>query len=415
MKKNEIQDGSPLTPFEQIAKLLRSSIWETSDRFAGRSVKCFSMSTTPGPAVTPEPQNPRGDGTFAPHDRDLNWIWLGPHGLRAGWSILLAYILFYLFRLAFGTIFVTANLLGQPGDYAAGSVAVWELIPFLSMIGVGIMMALIEHRRILDFNLSGPGRVLRFFSGFAAGFLALSSLVFGLDWGGWLRFGPPELTGPAIFRFAALWGCAYLLVGCVEEGLFRCYLQFTLTRGIDFWWALAAEASLCLYASGTRNNGLPGIYAIALLGLIPCFSLHQNAASSSGFWHAAWVTSTLFGFVHTYNHGETSIGIFAAASIGFVFCVSVRVTGSAWWAIGCHAAWDWTETYFYGTGNSGLPARGHWLTTNPLGNPLLSGGADGPEGSLLVLAAIALLLLFLVTFYAKSMPALPANRNSVAD
>jgi hypothetical protein len=77
----------------------------------------------------------------------------------------------------------------------------------------------------------------------------------------------------------------------------------------------------------------------------------------------------------------------------------VWVTGSAWWAIGCHAAWDWAETYFYGTADSGMPPRGHLLSSSPAGNSLWSGGTDGPEGSLLVLGVILLLLAALLAIY----------------
>ncbi len=126
---------------------------------------------------------------------------------------------------------------------------------------------------------------------------------------------------------------------------------------------------------------------------------------SAGFWQAAWVTSTLFGFGHTGNNGENWIGIFAAAFIGFVFCVSVWVTGSAWWAIGCHAAWDWAETYFYGTADSGFVAPGHLLSTSPAGNPLWSGGTDGPEGSLLIIPIVLLILAWLLVVYRRPRPA----------
>jgi membrane protease YdiL (CAAX protease family) len=128
-------------------------------------------------------------------------------------------------------------------------------------------------------------------------------------------------------------------------------------------------------------------------------------ARSAGFWQAVWVTSTLFGFVHTGNNGENWIGIFAAAAIGFVFCVSVWVTGSAWWAIGCHAAWDWAETYFYGTADSGFASKGHFLTSSPTGKAFWSGGTDGPEGSVLVLGAILLLLVALITIYGRGRTA----------
>jgi membrane protease YdiL (CAAX protease family) len=230
-----------------------------------------------------------------------------------------------------------------------------------------------------------------------------------LAWGGWLHFGPIALSGSQIFSFAALWGATFLLVGFFEEGTFRCYLQFTLARGINFWWALGIIGVVCGgLALTVKGDGVWGVYAVALLGLVPCLILHLKKTEGSGFWQAAWVTSTLFGVIHVSNNGENWIGIFAAAAIGFVFCVSVRLTGSAWWAIGCHAAWDWAETYFYGAADSGLPAQGPLLTTTPEGNPLWSGGTDGPEGSLLVLGVILLLLAALLAVYGRRKPTVPA-------
>jgi hypothetical protein len=277
------------------------------------------------------------------------------------------------------------------------------------ILAAAAVVALIERRSILDFNLRGPRRLLHFLSGLAAGFVALSALIGGLAWGGWLHFGPIALSGPAIFRFGLLWAAVFLTVGCVEEGVFRCYLQFTLTRGINFWWALGSIALICgeLLWKG-EGNGIWGVFIIAALGLIPCALLHLNKTPGSNFWQAAWVTSTAFGLVHTSNNGENWIGIFAAAAIGFVFCVSVWATGSAWWAIGCHAAWDWSETYFYGAADSGNVATGHYLTTNPAGAALWSGGTDGPEGSVLVIPVVLLLLLAILVLYGRRKPGVQA-------
>ena len=145
-----------------------------------------------------------------------------------------------------------------------------------------------------------------------------------------------------------------------------------------------------------------------LLGLFPLpHTPPESCSTQCAFWQAAWVTSTFFGFIHTTNGGENWIGIFAASFIGFVFCVSVRVTGSAWWAIGCHAGWDWAETFFYGTADSGLPAQGHFLTTSPAGNPLWSGGADGPEGSLLVLGVDSAVAPALLVLYGRGKQQTP--------
>jgi hypothetical protein len=277
-----------------------------------------------------------------------------------------------------------------------------ELVQILALLAAGALAALIERRRILDYNLTGPRRIFHFLSGVAAGFVALSALVGAMAWGGWIHFGPRALSGTLIFSFAAAWGVIFLLGGLFEEGYFRCFLQFTFARGIDFWWALALVAVLCLgLAAMAKGNGAWGVYAAALLGLLPCLLLHLKKAPGAGFWQAAWVTSTLFGLLHTSNNGENWIGIFAAAFVGFVFCVSVRLTGSAWWAIGCHAAWDWAETYFYGTADSGMVAKGHLLTASPAGSALMSGGTDGPEGSLLILPIILLLLAAILVLYGR--------------
>ena len=349
----------------------------------------------PAPPEPPEPWETRA----------LLKILMGPKGLRAGWSIAAFIVVFFVFVAIAGFVLVTTHLIDPKShEFTATSALFNELDFVIGMVGAAAVVALLERRRgnPLAYNLQGPGRTLHFVEGLIAGFVALSALIFALKGGGWLHFGPVALSGGQIFRFAALWGIAFLLVGCFEEGIFRCYLQFTLTRGINLWWALGIEAVVCakllIFNSG---NGNWGIYGLVLLGLVPCVVLALKKAESAGFWLAAWVTSTLFGFIHTGNNGENWIGIFAAGAIGFVFVVSVRVTGTAWWAIGCHAAWDWAETYFYGAADSGNVAVGHYLTTTPAGSPLWSGGSDGPEGSVLVIGIVLLLIAAILLFYRR--------------
>lgn len=337
--------------------------------------------------------------------RILLRILLGPEGLRAGWSVLLFVVLFFILASLVGFVFLRLNLIDTKAHFTANQALFGELAPFLAMVAAAAIVALIERRRgnFLAYNLTGPRRSLHFLEGLAAGFASLSALIGALAWGGWLHFGPVALSGAQIFKYAGLWGIAFLLVGCVEEGMFRCYLQFTLTRGINFWWALAIVGAICLqlFLHHGKGNGVRGIYIIALLGLVPCLLLYLKKVEGSNFWQAAWVSSTFFGVVHTGNNGENWFGILAVGVIGFVFVVSIRVTGSAWWAIGCHAAWDWAETYFYGAADSGNVATGHYLTTTPAGPALWSGGADGPEGSVLVFGVMLLLLVLLIVLYGR--------------
>ncbi len=311
-----------------------------------------------------ESEEQQSPGLRPPGAGGIEWVFLGPQGLRAGWSVLIFVCTYLLASMAAGGLLARTHLVSPKGGMTPRNIFFNELTLLAVLVGVGAVMALIERRRVLDYNLTGPRPTRHFFSGLLVGFAGLSLLVGELSAGHWLHLRAPALSGAALLGYALIWGCVFLMVGCVEEGAFRCYLQYTLTRGINFWWALGAVTLMCADLLAThKGNGAWGDYAVALLGLIPCFLLHQKHALRSAFWQAAWVTSTLFGFVHTGNGGENWIGIFSAAAIGFIFCVSIRVTGSAWWAIGCHAGWDWAETYFYGTPDSGLTAPGHLLTS----------------------------------------------------
>ena len=183
---------------------------------------------------------------------------------------------------------------------------------------------------------------MRFFSGLAWGFIALSAFVLVLWKAHLLAFDGELLHGGDILKYAFGWGLVFLMVAVFEESTLRGYLQFTLTRGIGFWWG-------------------------------------------------ALLLSLLFGFCHGTNPGETPVGLFAAAAVGLVFCLSLWYTGSLWWAVGFHASWDWAESYFYGTSDSGLVAQGHLFGEHPIGPRLWSGGTTGPEGSLLVLCLLVVI------------------------
>jgi hypothetical protein len=353
------------------------------------------------PIVVPAPPEPA-------ETRFLKSILFGSHGVRVGWSVLLFLLLtfFIVVILGVAAALIRPGLLNvKAGEFTPSAAFLQEILQFSGLVGAAAICALIERRRVLDYNLSGTHRLRRFLAGIAAGFVALSVLAGSLYAGGWLQIGSASLSGAAIFKYGAFWGVVFLLTGLSEEGMTRCYMLFTLARGTNFWWALGSTACFSFFAFlNSGGSGAGGVYLMTALGLVPCLLLHLRKSPSSGFWQAAWLTSTFFGYVHTFNKGETWIGIFSAAAIGFVFCVSVWVTGSAWWAIGFHASWDWAQTFFYGTADSGLRPEGHFLTTNPAGAALWSGGSTGPEGSLLILPMLLLILAALVLIYRRPRP-----------
>lgn len=346
---------------------------------------------------------------------DVSGVFAGEHGLRAGWSVALFVGLYYLLLAVVDEIVLSVYPRLAEGPLSPMHVLLGEALPFVVIFSTMLFMARVEHRSLWEYNLASAHWLRRFAAGFATGFVALSALVMAMALGGWLQFDRTTLNGAQALKYGSIWAAAFLLVGFCEEGIFRCYLQATLTRGINFWWALAAVAGICLLLmTKPAAQGASGVYTMAALGVIPCWLLKRKGDARAGFWQAAWATSTAFGYFHTGNNGETWVGVFAASLIGFVFCVSVWLTGSAWWAIGCHMAWDWTETFFYGTADSGIVSRGHLLTTRPHGDGLWSGGSDGPEGSLLILPAVLLLLGILLTLY-RRRPAALAETEPLAD
>ena len=278
-----------------------------------------------------------------PPKRGMHWIYMGPDGIRAGWGVLLFILLYLVFIFLAGWVFRPFLIGAQHVVVLPVRLAlIMETVQMLPAILATAVMALIERRSLLAYGYQGKARAVRFISGVVWGFIALSALLFVLWKARLLAFDGIQLHGGAIIKFALAWGLMFLMTAVFEESTLRGYLQFTLTRGIGFWWG-------------------------------------------------ALLLSLLFGFSHGTNPGETPVGLFGAAGIGLLFCLSLWYTGSLWWALGFHASWDWAQSYFYGASDSGLVIQGHLLGVHPIGPRLWSGGTTGPEGSLLVLAEVAVM------------------------
>lgn len=345
----------------------------------------------------PEPQEPA-------ETRFLKWMLIGPQGLRVGWLAVGFLIVNFVASGVYSII--SAKVLGISLDgglrsFGPRMAGFLEVVSFLALLTAMMLGALAARRNVLDYNLRSRYWALQFAVGIVAGVAALSLLVATLDGGGWIRFGAGDLHGMPVMEFGLAWAGIFLLTGLTEEGTTRCFLLGALSRGTNFWWASGTVAFLCLAAAANaKGNGTEGIYAAAIAGAPGCMALRLrrrdmddgSRSEAEGFWCAAWLTSVLFGYLHTFNRGESAVGIFGTALIGFAFCVSVRALGSAWWAIGFHAAWDWAQTFLFGTEDSGLVPKDHWLTSTPAGPVLWSGGSAGPEGSVLILPLIVLVI-----------------------
>jgi uncharacterized protein len=319
-----------------------------------------SLSSTPVPSPSIPPTPPS----------TLRTIFIGKDGLRAGWSLL-------IFIAILAAIAISVNVIGHklypPAPKAANAAPqtsatprfaiLSESIPFLVVFFITWIMSKIERRPNSVYGFGDSRKFAHFFAGLASGVTCLSLLILTLWKTGLLVFDGRLLFGSDILRYGAIWLLAFFLVGLLEEYLTRGYLQYTLTRGL---------AGFYQWAFKTR---------------------HSNAL---GFWTAAIIMSILFGLGHSGNPGESPIGLLSVGLAGMVFCFSLWRTGSLWFAIGLHTSWDWGQSFLYGVANSGRMAEHHLLATHPLGKPILSGGTTGPEGSIFIVAILALISLIIL-------------------
>jgi membrane protease YdiL (CAAX protease family) len=313
--------------------------------------------------VSSDPVLPPADRTPRAQLSRLRWVFVGREGLRAGWSVL---IFVLLLRIGLFAVQKT-HLISQPTNAAADiSLSfgfVNEVLSAFAVLVATWIMAKIE-RRGRSYGFGGEHKGKLFLAGLSSGLFLITLLVFTLWKSGVLVIGPRLIFGVDVLRYGLLWFLAFCLVGLFEESLTRGFLLYTLTRG------LAA-----LYRS-----------------------LFKTAHSTAlGFWSAAVVMSVIFYLGHTSNPGESPVGLLAVFVGGMFFCYGVWRTGSIWWGIGMHAAWDWGQSFLFGVADSGIMVQHRLLAAHPEGKPLLSGGTTGPEGSILVVLVLAVgsLIVFL--------------------
>jgi uncharacterized protein len=292
----------------------------------------------PEPIAT-GPEDPAPE-SLSPQESLPEQIFTDANGVRLGWRI-------FLF---FGLTFAIARSLGWLGQSffpdSGGVARLWqdfyeESISLAAALIAAFVLARLEHRPVDTYGLPRAQAFGRcFWVGAVWGFCGISALLLLMHGVHVFEFGRVVLRGRRLWEFAAFWGSYFVIVALFEEFLFRGYFQFALTVRV-------------------------------------------------GFWQTAILTSMIFGGFHLFNAGENPLGAIGAALIGLFLCFTLRRTGTLWFAVGFHAAWDWGETFFYAVPNSGTSEVGHLLSPRIHGNAWLTGGKVGPEASVLLLVVVA--------------------------
>jgi hypothetical protein len=313
-----------------------------------------NLPVEPRPAADPAPPVPERPGSKVPL---FDTVFVGPTGVRAGWRAgvyaSLVFVLFAAGQLAADALGLVHRF--NPRDLTPGPILVQDVPLLLAALAAAAALSFIEGKSIGGYGLPLQGAFRKYFwQGALWGLAEISFLVLLIAGLGGFFLGSMA-AGPRVILSAAEWLAVFLVVGLAEEFVFRGYLLTTLSSGM-------------------------------------------------GFWPASVLLSVAFAAVHMSNPGENPIGLLTVFVVGMFFCLTVRRTGALWFAVGAHAAHDFGQAWIYSVPNSGTLIRDPLFTSSLSGPNWLTGGAAGPEGSVLALAVLALVAWLFAGLYRPHEP-----------
>jgi membrane protease YdiL (CAAX protease family) len=245
--------------------------------------------------------------------------------------------------LVFTVVGVTSAALGLPST--ARTIVLLALV----FVAILIVAVFIDRRSLRGFGLGGTGWLADLLAGLVVGFVMVAVAV-----GVLLLAGAGTIDSTAPTATLGLTGLVagflfYAGVGAVEEFIIRGYLLVNVAEGVR----------------GVVDTDRTAV-VVAVVG-----------------------TAGLFGFLHAANPGGTTLSLLNITLAGIFFGLVYAVTGRLAFPIGVHITWNFALGPVFGLPVSGLTADASLVAVEPSGSTLLTGGSFGPEGGLVMLAAIA--------------------------
>lgn len=143
-------------------------------------------------------------------------------------------------------------------------------------------------------------------------------------------------------------------------------------------WFVGAAAGLAWFA-------IPAAAEEALLRGYPLQALTEAYGPVVG----VGMTSVAFGAMHVANPGTGVLEVANVTAAGLLFGVVYVKTFSLWWVTAIHLGWNWAHGYLADVSVSGLDVVDAPLYDGMgMGADWLSGGAFGPEGSVVTTAVL---------------------------
>jgi hypothetical protein len=278
---------------------------------------------------------------------------------RKRWFAALQFLGFVVLVVALGFLAgkgLTAalqSIYGKKPDDLVGMMIAAPMSAVVTLLAT-FVMARVTGQPFRRFGLGGRHRLRNLLIGTASGIALLALVLWAMQALGVFSFGPPAEDGLTLLRWGSLYGVMFLSVAISEEFIFRGFALVTLSRALSFW-------------------------------------------------PAAILLSALFGALHLGNGGEDIAGALTAGLFGLALAVTFKWTGSLWLALGLHAGWDYAESFLFGVPDSGAVLAGRAMHSSFHGPVWLTGGSVGPEGSVLVV--FLLILIVVIGWLLRERPA----------
>lgn len=120
----------------------------------------------------------------------------------------------------------------------------------------------------------------------------------------------------------------------------------------------------------------------------------QRLVESVGAYRATSALAVLFGIAHLSNPSPTVLSTLNTSLVGVLLALTYLKTGGLWLPIGLHFTWNYALGVLYSLPVSGLRLEGVLWKVEVSGPVWLSGGAYGPEGSVVCSVIVLLAILF---------------------
>ena len=293
----------------------------------------------------------------------------GERRLRTGWRLLLFVVMFWLLA---SVVFLIKPLLGDitRREFLEGySLLIVAVLAVAATVSVYLARRLLDKKRFRSLGLAWSRR-------------ALLDLAFGF-------FLSAAMAGT--FLLAAL---ALGVVEVTDIGITSTAKALEASTGFVQFMAIFSVGSMLVVL---LEHVLVGYWEeLVFRGYV-----FQNLREGIGVALAVVVTCGIFGLLHHANPNATWLSTAIIVLFGFLRVYGYLVTGMLWLSIGMHIGWNFFQGPIFG-----FAASGHehaTLLTLQKGEPAwLSGGAFGPEGSVLILPILLVTLAIMYRWGRKS-------------